>query len=48
MVKWGLLPAVVLSKQWLVIPKWLAQNFFTPFIAAELSMLYLMRARVRS
>lgn len=48
MVNWGVLPEVVLSKPWLVIPKWLAQNFFALFIAAELSMLYLLRARVRS
>jgi len=47
MVMWGVLPAVVLSKPWLVISNWLAQNFFMPFLAAELSMLYLVRARVR-
>lgn len=48
LVKGGVLPAVVRSESWLALPIWLAQNFFIPFVAAELAMLYLTRVRVRT
>jgi tetratricopeptide (TPR) repeat protein len=47
LVKYGLLPVVVMSEPWLAITTWLVKNFIYVYVVAELAMLYLMRVRVR-